>query len=317
MLLPGRVIMHVFIVGVAGPTGRLLAESLSGAPEIAAVTGLDQRPCVPPLADVHFVRARFLQPDWIPRLAGVDVAIHVLGAAWPGSRRDASDAALFERTRFFFEAVRSAGVRKVILVTSAALYGVQTPGSDRVAESAPVRGHGTSAYARARARVSDYLDVVGRGAASGSDPLLTRLRVAWMVGGQHTALAQYCRAMPVLARGHENRTLDLIHEDDVIAAIRLALHSDLPGVYNVCADEPITFRDLATLAGQERDPVALDRIVVRAWWRWRWRGQAVPPGWVFGLYRAGSLDTHKLHAAGWEPHYAARQAAQAMFGRQV
>jgi UDP-glucose 4-epimerase len=310
--------MHVFIAGVAGPTGRLLAESLSAAPEIAAVTGLDQRPCVPPLADVRFVRARFLQPDWIPHLAGVDVAIHVLGAAWPGSRRDTSDAALFERTRFFFEAVQAAGVRKLILVTSAALYGTQTPGSnDRVTESASVRGHSASAYARARARVSDYLDVVGHRAAGGSEPLLTRLRVAWIVGGRHSALAQYCRTMPMVARGYEDRTLDLVHEDDVIAAIRLALHSDLPGVYNVCADAPITFRDLAALAGQERDSVALARIIVRAWWRWRWRGQAVPSGWVCGLYRAGSLDTHKLRAVGWEPRYAAHQAAQAMFNRQV
>ncbi len=308
--------MHILIAGVAGITGRLVAESLLATPrEITRVIGLDPRPCLPPIPGLHFARARFHQPEWMPLLTEVDAAIHVLGAAWPSPRRTSLNATLFEDTRFFIDAALAARVRKLVIVTSAALYGVQKPGH-LIDESTPVRGHETSAYARARARVSDYVDVIAaRGGDErddeGSNPtIITRLRTAWMCGARHTALVRHAQTEPILARGLEDHTLDVVHEEDVIAAIRLALRDDLPGVYNVCADDAVRFRDLAALAGQSREPVSLARVMVRAWWRWRWRGQPTPPGWVRGLFRAGSLDAQKLRAAGWQPQYTAQEAIQ-------
>jgi UDP-glucose 4-epimerase len=302
--------MHVLIAGVAGTTGRLLAETGLAVPEITRMTGLDPRPCLPPIAGMRFARARFHQPEWTPLLHDVDTVIHVTGAEWPAPRCTQADVTLFEDTRFVVDAALAAGVRKLIVVTNAALYG-QHEANQPIDESAPVRGHEASAYARVRARMSDYLDVI---AARGTPTLITRLRTAWISGARHTALARYARTEPVLVRGCLDNTLDVVHEQDVIAAILLTLHDDLPGVYNVSAEEPITFRELAALAGHDHDPVSLARVVLRAWWRWRWRGKPTPPGWVRGLYRAGLLDAQKLRAAGWQPQYTARDALQAAIG---
>ena len=300
--------MHVLIAGVAGITGRLLAETLlaetlPATPEIVRVTGLDPRPCQPPIEGLRFVRARFRQPEWTPLLDDVDAAIHVMGVAWPALRHAMiADETLFEDTRFFIDAALAAGVRKLIIVTSAALYGAQR---DRVDESAPVRGHAASAYARARARVSDYLDVI---AARADQTQITRLRVAMICGARHTALARHAQTEPLVVRGFTDRTLDVVHDEDVMAAIRLALHENVSGVYNVSAGDTIRFRDLALLARQDYESGSFLRMMVRAWWRWRWRGQPTPPRWVGSLYRAGSLDTGRLRAVGWSPQFTAQEA---------
>ncbi|MBN1563689.1 MAG: NAD-dependent epimerase/dehydratase family protein [Anaerolineae bacterium] len=345
--------MHILIAGVASPTGRLLAETLLAetrladtTPVITRVTGLDSRPCLPPLAGLHFVRARFRQPEWTPLLDStdhpVDVVILVTGAEWPASRRRSPDATLFADTRFVIDAALAAKVRKLIVVNSAALYGTSPPNplamhregessSGRAAlpgikgemqrissvyltESAPVRGHEASVYARARARIADYLDVIS---AQNTKTIMTRLRMVWLCGARHTALARYAQTDPVLVRGFADHALDVIHEQDAIAAIRLALHHDLPGIYNVGygadAAGQITFSDLAALAGQEREPVSLTHVTLRAWWRWRWRGKPMPPGFVRAFVRAGPLDAQKLRAAGWSPQYTARAAVLEAF----
>ena len=61
--------MRVFIGGVAGNTGRLLAERLLSSMRVDAVTGLDDRPCYPPLPGLRFVRAAYQQREWWPHLA--------------------------------------------------------------------------------------------------------------------------------------------------------------------------------------------------------------------------------------------------------
>ena len=56
--------MRVLIAGVAGHTGRLLAERLLIEPDIDAVTGIDARACYPPIPGLRFVRVRPRQPEW-------------------------------------------------------------------------------------------------------------------------------------------------------------------------------------------------------------------------------------------------------------
>jgi UDP-glucose 4-epimerase len=296
--------MRVLITGVAGSTGRLLAERFIGDPGVDAVTGLDARACYPPVRGMRFVRADLRQPEWQPLLEQVDVAVHIVGTMWPLRRAyRALDTVVVEGSKRFLHAVRTAEVPKVILVSSAMVYGPQRGGLESVTESAPVHGHQTSAYARVRALLSDYLDMMMREWCGG---VLTRLRVAGVCGPRHLSLIQYFSTAPVLACGYEHRRLSVLHEEDLSAVVRLAAHQDLPGVYNVSADGGVTFRELAALVGQNRACVPLIVIALHAWLRWRWLGQRTPPAWIQSLYRALPVDATKLKATGWTPQYAPR-----------
>jgi nucleoside-diphosphate-sugar epimerase len=111
--------MRVLVAGVAGPTGRLLAEHLLAEPDVESVTGLDARACYPPIPGLRFVRARPRQPEWTPLLHEVDAAIHLDGLRWPLSWSDRTqEMTLVEDSKFFLRAVTEANVPKTILLTT-------------------------------------------------------------------------------------------------------------------------------------------------------------------------------------------------------
>lgn len=297
---------RVFIIGVARPSGRLLTEHLLAQPEIVAVGGLDDRPCVPPVPGLAFVRSAFDRPEWTAALDGVGVAVVLLGLAWPLRWRDrAAEAQLVAQSKLVLRRLRAAGVRKIIVAQSAALYGTPTGASpDPLTESARVRGHRGSAYARARAQVADFLDLFARD----YDGILTRLRAAWIVGPHHLALARLCASEPALACGYEEYMLPVVHEDDLVRALAFAVRHDLPGVYHVGAAEGLRFHEVAALVGKQHACTPLPWLVLRAWVRWRWLRWHTPPLWVRALYRGAGLDVGKLRAAGWSPQVTARAA---------
>lgn len=298
--------MRVFIVGVARHSGRLLAEHLLVQPSITAVGGLDDRACVPPVCGLAFVRADVVRPEWTAALEGVDAAVVLLGLAWPQRWHSrAAEQQLVTQTKTALQRLQAAGIPKIVVAQSAALYGLPAGAeSDLLDEHAPVRGHRANAYARARAQVADYLDLFATEYAG----VLTRLRTAWIVGSRHLALARLCATEPVLACGYENCVLPVIHEADLVRALAFAVMHDLPGVYHVGAAEGLRFHEVAALVGKQHACTPLPWLVVRAWARWRWLRWATPPLWVRALHRGAGLDVRKLSAAGWSPQVTARAA---------
>lgn len=292
--------MRVLVTSVAGRTGRLAAERLLAEPGFDTVIGLDARPCHPPVPGLRFVRADLRQPEWAPLLHEVDAVLMLAGlTGWPARRNLASW--IIDGGKYALDAIKAAGVRKVIIATSATVYGPQPPGP--VSEDAPIRGHRGGQYAWAQAMLSDYLDVLLR---DWPGSVITRLRVAWTCGPHHPALPQYLLGGPVLACRHEHRLLQVIHEDDLMSAIVLALRDDLPGPYNIAADEGITFHELASLAGHNKACVPLGWLLARSWWRWRVLGTRLSPEWMRALYRGQVLETSRLRARGWTPRHSTR-----------
>ncbi|MCZ7538395.1 MAG: NAD-dependent epimerase/dehydratase family protein [Anaerolineae bacterium] len=297
--------MRVFIGGVAGNTGRLLAERLLGGGRVQRVTGLDDRPCYPPLPGLHFVRAAYEQREWWPHLADADAAVLLTPLRWPLARRDRRrEAALVSEARAFVGAAMALGVPRLIVANSAALYGVQAA-SAALGEDAPPRGHTASAYARARARLADWLEL---DAAPRYPGVLTRLRVAPLVGAHHGEIVRHVRRLPLLVCGEEDRALALVHEDDALLAIEHAIWHDLPGLYNVAAGDGLALHELAALTGRGQTCIPAAWLMLRAWWGWRWRGWPTPPLWARALLQDGMLRTDRLAAAGWSPRHSARDA---------
>ncbi len=298
--------MHVFIGGVAGSTGRLLAEGLLARG--VSVTGLDDRPCYPAVPGLQFVRAEYTQPEWCSYLAGVDAAVLLTPLRWPSPRRErARDAHLVADAQAFVNMVTAAGVPRLVVANNLALYGLVPAEVALLDESGAVRGHQASEYGRARARLSDWLELQVRPQYNG---VLTHLRCAWLVGGRHTELVRHFRRLPVLVCGEEERALTLVHEDDALSAIVWALERDLAGVYHV-AGGSVPFGELAALVGRVRTCVPMIWLMSRAWLAWRWRGWPTPPLWARALVCGPLLATERLQATGWSPRHSPRAALAA------
>jgi UDP-glucose 4-epimerase len=299
--------MRVLITGAVGGMGRLLAERLLADPGVESVTGLDARVCNPPVPGMAFVRADLRQPEWTGLLLDQDAVIHLAGMGWPLPwRLRGGEQGRIEGTQALVRALGATPVARLIVVNSAALYGPQPSGP--VMETAPAHGYRHGAYARARARIEDILDTM---LPAYPDMAITRLRTAWPVGSNHQPLVRYFARSPVLACGLEDRRLSIVHESDLVGAIAFALRHNLTGVYNVAARAAMTFWEVAALVDQTRACVPLAWVTLRAWWRWRWRGQRTPPGWVRSLYQSEPLATARLAAAGWTPRFGPREAVGA------
>jgi nucleoside-diphosphate-sugar epimerase len=291
--------MRILITGVVGSLGRLLAERLLDDPGVEEVIGLDARPCRPPVPGLRFVRADLRQPEWIPLLDGVDVVLHLSWLmGWPSRRTTGQE--MIAGSKIFLDAVRAARVPKVITASHAAVYG---PLPDNpIREDATVHGYEVGVYPRALALLADYLDTLDwRGT------ILTRLRTAWPCGPHHLALALALVSGPVLACGYGDRTVQVAHEDDLVAGLLLVIRHDLPGVYNVASDGYLTFHELAALVGKDQACTPLPWLLIRRWLHWRLRGAPTPLGWVRSLYAGSVLDTAKLRAAGWTPRHTTRE----------
>lgn len=302
--------MHIFIGGVAESSGRALAAYLLARSGVT-VTGLDDRPCYPAVPGLRFVRAAYTQPEWHSYLAGVDAAVLLTPLRWPLPRREqVREARLVTDAQAFVRAVIAAGVPRLVVANSLALYGMVSAEAVPLDENGAVRGYESSAYGRARARLSDWLELEARAQYNG---MLTQVRCAWLVGAHHTELVRHFQRVPVLMCGEERRSLALVHEDDALAAIWWVVEHDLPGVYHV-AGGSVPFGELAALVGRVRTCVPMIWVMVRAWLGWRWRGWPSPPLWTRALVRGPLLATGRLQATGWSPHHSAREALAEALG---
>jgi UDP-glucose 4-epimerase len=280
--------MRVLMIGVASNLGRLAADYFQADSRVESVIGLDWRPCRPPLSGIRFVRAKLHQPEWKSLLHEVDAVIDLIDAGWPLPRKH--DRISVEDHKHMLSA--AAGVRKLIIASSAAIYGPQPPGW--ISEDAPIHGHQGGKHARQQALIADFVQAQAIPAV--------QIRSTWIAGRFSLPLARWLSMVPIPA-GKE-RLLQVLHHDDWLAALRLALHDNLPEIVHAGAGDVMSFRDAAALMGQRR--ATLLPLTLRAWWEWRLRGRRFPPGWIRALYRAPLLDSSRLRAAGWQPRYTTR-----------
>jgi nucleoside-diphosphate-sugar epimerase len=87
---------------------------------------------------------------------------------------------------------------------------------------------------------------------------VTTLRIAWVCGpGLPTRNALLVDAKMRFVVASYEPPFQAVHETDVARAIMFALSEDLPGTYNVCADD--TVANPEELLGQRRVTMSLDR----------------------------------------------------------
>ena len=127
------------VSGGSGFLGVHLLRALGAAGH--SVRSLDLEPS--PFAGVDGILGDVRDPDAARRLcAGADVLVHAAAALpGPGSRRELRSVNL-EGTRTLLAAARAAGVRRVVFVSSAVVYGLLPPPVRETAAPRPVEAYG-------------------------------------------------------------------------------------------------------------------------------------------------------------------------------
>jgi nucleoside-diphosphate-sugar epimerase len=292
----------VAVTGIAGYVGQRLLRDLDADDGITRVIGLDIRDPQARPRKLEFHRVDIAGADLKPLLEGADTLVHLAWVLDP-----IPDDALMVRvnvqgTRRVLDAAGAAGVRKVVLMSSAAVYGAWPANQVPLTEDATLRPNPGFPLGVHKAEVERLL-AEWRGEHPSVQTIV--LRPAFVLGphADHVVARLLRHRLPVGIAG-AGAPVQYVHEDDVAAAIALAVDRDLDGVYNVAADgalEPEQVRALVGPTVRLGLPFELVERVVRRLWR---AGLAdVPPGMLPYLVHPWVVANDRLKAAGWTPRH--------------
>lgn len=298
----------VLVTGVGGTLGGTVAARLAANPDIERVLGVDT---TPPVAGargrVEFVRLDIRNPmiAKVISSAGVDTVVHasnLVNPPGPARRSHLKELNVIGTMQLLAACQRSRTVRKLVVKSTAAVYGAGSRAPAVFAEDDPPAEIATSGYAKDAVEVEGYVRGFAR---RRPDVVVTTLRLANVIGpGVDTVMTRYF-ALPVVPTvfGFDAR-MQLLHVDDALAVLERAATHDLPGVYNAGGDGVLMLSQAIRKAG--RVPLPLLRSAIPAMATLFRGGRPVDfsPDQMRFLNYGRVLDTTRLKTAfGYPPRW--------------
>ena len=295
---------RVVVTGAAGPLGRRVVEHLLAHPEVASVVAVDVLDPGPTAAEVR--RADLVSADLGPLLDGADAVIHLASTFGPpiaGSEIEAApDVAMARRV---LVAADKAAIERVVVLSTATVYGPWANNPVPLTEDAPMRPHPELAYA---VQLAEVERLAAEWAADHPGAAIARLRPATLVHeGEGGWLARALHAAAALPAG-DDTPAQYLHVDDLATAVVAAWEHRLDGPVNVAPDGWLTPTERAAL-----DPVPKVRLpervaVAAASWRWRLRLAPTPPGVLAYARHPWVVANDRLTETGWRPSWSNEEA---------
>jgi UDP-glucose 4-epimerase len=243
----------VVITGISGRLGRIVARRLHHDVEWQIV-GLDRRPMQgrPKDIELHQVDLRSKKARDIFRAGDVDALIHLGVMHDPRARPAELYSWNITGTTKLLEYVQAYKVPKVVLVSSANVYGPRPDNPQFLTEDAPLLAAQRFPQMRDLVEI-DHLVSTFLWRAQQVETVI--LRPVHIVGPVHNAPSNYLRIeRPPILLGFDPM-VQLIHVDDVAEAIASALQPQRRGIYNLVGPGEVPLS--AVLKELGRQPVAI------------------------------------------------------------
>ena len=291
----------VAVTGAAGFIGTRFVPALAAA-GVTRIVGLDMRE---PRRTVtgyehHLVDVAGRELDAI--LQGCDTVVHLAAVTDP-----IVDDALMARvnvdgTRRVLDAAAAVGIRRIVRVSTSAVYGAWATNPVPLTEDAPLRpnaGFGPAVHA---AEVERLLHEWGLDHADG---LVTVLRAAPVLGAgaEHLWARLLAGWRRPRVRG-EGAPVQVVHVDDLVDALVRTVTADHPGVFDVAAPGWLGADEVRGLLARGALPAAPIDVVRRVLARsWRSGIGDVPPAVLPYLVQPWVIATDRLEAIGWRAQH--------------
>ncbi len=296
----------VVITGASGALGRRVVSRLAQS-GVWSVVAIDKQPFPTGVAKPrHFTahRVNIANAPLERLMVGADAIIHLATVGSEGTGIVGADVEVLKRT---LSAAEVNGIRQLILLSSAAVYGAWPDNPVPMSETAALRPNAAFTYAVQKKAVETEAD---RWRARADDRTLAILRPAttlghpdsrpWLAGAVEANVAE--RIITTLP------ATQFVHVDDLADAIVHALDERLDGPYNVASQDWLTSDAAHALLGPslgfpipERFEGPLRALAERM-------GKRRPPGATDYVRYPWVVASDRLIATGWTPKSSSAEA---------
>lgn len=248
---------RVLITGIAGNLGRATARRLHRSMELM---GLDRRPMshMPKDIDVEMVDIRRRRAEDVFRRERIDAVIHLNILHDPRTSQQQHHDFNIGGTQKISALCAEHGVPKLIVLSSADVYGPHPNNDQFLREDAPLMG--SQNFGGIRDLVA--LDMFCNSFFWRYPEIETViLRPTHIIGRVDNAPTRYLRLeRPWTIMGFDPM-VQLVHVEDVITAIERALTPGIRGIYNIAGPSPVPLSFL--LDALDRKPRAIPELAAR------------------------------------------------------
>jgi len=287
----------IAVTGARGELGeRLLVRlaSVDGPPRLVGIDTVRGR-----LDDVTWRIADVRDPALASRLKGVTTLVHLATDRSGDASAEQRRAVNVHGTEVVLSAATAAGVGRVVLLTSAMVYGA-VPGSGvPLDEDTPVRAPADDGL------VGDWVEVERLAAelATRADaPAVTVVRPASVVGPVADGLLPRLFEAPrLLALRDGDARWQFCHVDDLVTALEWAALGRVEGAVTVASDGWLSQREVEQVSGLRSIVVPSALAFATAERLQRVGVLPAPASELHYLAHPWVVGAQRLRAAGWEP----------------
>jgi UDP-glucose 4-epimerase len=303
---------RVLVTGASRHLGARLVRSLLADPGVDAVVAVDTAAPTGDLAGVPFVRADPRHPLLARAIATqrIDTVVHLLVVPGPlaaGGRAAMKDLNVIGTMQLLAAVQTSPAVRRLVVKSTAAVYGASPRDPALFTENTPRRGVPRTGYSRDAVEIEGYVRGFGR---RRPDVSITLLRFSNLIGpGVDSPLTRFL-GLPVVPTvlGFDPR-MQFCHEDDALEVLRLATLSDRPGTFNVAGTGVLLLSQVLRRLARPGVPVPAAAVSVGGRLLRRLGLADFSPEQMRFLEHGRIVDTTALREVfGYTPHFSTAQA---------
>jgi nucleoside-diphosphate-sugar epimerase len=291
----GRTSPAVAVTGAARGLGHALTARLAGSERVRKVIAIDEHRG--DVAGVIWRLADVRDPALAGRLADVDVLVHTDVDTSVDTDYRSRRAANVRGAQTVLTAAAAGQVGRVVMVTSAMVYGARADNAVPLAESAPLRADPDGSVA------GDLLEIehLARRAPQAHPGLsVTVVRPAALVDGSADSLAarHFDSARLLTVKGAAPRW-QFCHLDDLVSALELAVAGEVAGAFAVGCDGWLEQDEVERISGLRRIELPAGLTFATAQRLHRVGINPAPVHDLAYLVYPWVVDCQALRAAGW------------------
>lgn len=249
---------RVLITGLSTFWGGRVAQALEADPDVEVIIGLDTREPTVKLERTEYVRSdeNYSILSRIVKATGVDTIAHtflVVDSTTTSSRQMHEINVIGTMNLFAAASAAGSTVRKVVVKSAGLVYGSSPKDPYWFRESDRRVAPAKTRVERSLLEVESYVRDFAR---DNPHVVLSLLRFSNVVGPDISTPLTKALALPLVPKvaGYDPR-FQLVHEDDVVAALLFAIDNEVPGIFNVAGDGQIPWSEIMAIANKRGIPM--------------------------------------------------------------